>query len=1030
MNSFNIEKLFKTIQFLLKNYDCYDVYFLDNKRKWNKNPEKLKDIISSEVWFRIWASSRYYDNDELLDLFKPIVNNVHFQGLMSKFTNNADGMEIDITDTLITFEILYDLIEYHIHILNTEKYIPDWNYQGKKIQNEYLCRVDDFKKNLKSLLSDQVLFDSFFQIYKALTKNNLFNSISTTINEEIKLYEEQILLKRKLEESKKINQIYDFLSNKIDFDIGSSVTQKQALIRPFLRLLNDAINPAPIGLQFEIVSILGALKDPRCAKTLLNLLKNTSLEYTNLISNIIYALGNLQYSEISDYLKMILQLPDYIDLSSGYKQPIYDVKSEAIWSTGKLGITGRNLINEIVKYISHKDNTIKIALAWTMGMIGTKEKKEEGVVDLEILTTLLELLKDKNKKVFEESIYSLKVLGFYELIDNLNLNNIPATPILALKPSSIGLYELSETLYHLISLKQPVVIAVTGDSGTGKTYFCESIKYGFGDISKDDILYLMRDNPAHRTIFSRMIDKKFTKDFLDPQYYTIETMDEKKLASSQVFFDFINQYSHKKLIILDGWLDEIYFYQVLKIFYQFNYLDCVINFRTTYSTRRINLETREGILERVRDCLRFVENPPIEETEFYRNGDVYVYNLDNSINSRLSADEIKEVFSRKKVRLWAEHIRIGSFAKKLKELEIKEKPLNVRTEDFIMQNDCKIETEDEAIEIHTERFFRSINNDIVGEPNLLQKIRFKKFIPEKISHYSPGIIAYHNTDGIVGILTGINDQNHFTQIRKDKIYNHCIFNDQIFAIGNESKIYLFDFNKNLLRTLKISAPPLSAIATDRNNIIATGHQDGTIRIWDINSKITHLLKGHKNPIIDIVIDKKGIIVSNSIDGELRLWNLYNNSIKIYNDMMFNTSLMGLERTSDNIIFVKENNVIKLDQENETIKIVSLPNDLEPIAFYPYYDGRIFAGYRKKEDRIYFIVIEFKKDKGFYNTIRTDMNRITGITAMGPRIIISGMDTDGAIIEILGSETYVRGEFEKLQILKNSKRHFQYHSMIF
>ena len=58
-----------------------------------------------------------------------------------------------------------------------------------------------------------------------------------------------------------------------------------------------------------------------------------------------------------------------------------------------------------------------------------------------------------------------------------------------------------------------------------------------------------------------------------------------------------------------------------------------------------------------------------------------------------------------------------------------------------------------------------------------------------------------------------------------------------------------------------------------------------------------------------------------------------------------------------------------------------------------------------------------------------MNRITGITAMGPRIIMAGIDNDGASIEILGSENYVRGEIEKLKILKNSKRHFQYHSMI-
>jgi len=203
-----MEKLFKKIQLLLKNYDCYDVYFLDNEGNWHKNPETLKDIISSEVWFRIWASSCSNDNrEQILNLFKPIVNNANFQDLMMKFKNVSVGKETDITETIVIFELLYNIIEYQIYILNIEKYIPDWNYQEKKIQNEYLLRVDSFKKNLKNLLSDQILFDSFFQIYKELTNSNLFNSISTTINEEIKLYEQQILLKGKLEESRKVYEI-------------------------------------------------------------------------------------------------------------------------------------------------------------------------------------------------------------------------------------------------------------------------------------------------------------------------------------------------------------------------------------------------------------------------------------------------------------------------------------------------------------------------------------------------------------------------------------------------------------------------------------------------------------------------------------------------------------------------------------------------------------------------------------------------------------------------------------------------------
>ncbi|MGB9721051.1 MAG: hypothetical protein ACPL28_06220 [bacterium] len=943
---------------------------------------------------------------------------------MIKFKNIPDEMALDIVDTLGIFELLYNLIEYQVYILNTEKYIPDWNYQEKKRQKTYLHKVEDLRMNLKNFLSEPVLFDSFFQIHKELINNSLFNSISTIINEEIGIYEHQISLNEKLKEDTKINQIYDSLSNKIDFDINSSITQGQALIKPFLRALNDTQNPVPIGLQFEIVSLLGALKDPRHAKTLFNLLKNTKVENTNLLSNIIYALGNVQFSKISEHLKEILQLPDYIDTPAGYKQPLYDIKSEAIWSAGKLGISGKNLINEMVKYISHKDNTIKIALAWAMGTIGKEEKKETGVVDIEILTTLLELLKDKNKKVFEESIYGLKVLEFYELIDSLNLDNIPATPILALKPSSIGLYELSETLYYLFNLKKPVVMAVTGDSGTGKTYFCEAIKYGFGDISNDDILYLMRDNPGHRTLFSRMIDKKFTKDFLDPQYYTIEMMDEINIAPYDVFFDFIKQNSHKKLIILDGWLDEIYFYQVLKTFYQFNYLDCVVNFRTTYSTRRINLETREGILERVRDCLRFIENPPIEETEFYRNGDVFVYNLDNSIGSRLSSGEIKEIFSRKKVGVWANYIHIGRFDKESKIIPAFEETLESKIENFQPLNDNKIAIEEKPIKIQTEHFARINNESPESQPNLLQTIKLYKSKPEQITYYSPGMIAYSDKNGRFGLLVGINNQNFFTQIEEEDISGLCVHNEFVCWVSPKSGVNALDFNKNRLLIFQTSANP-SVIASDRYNIIATGENDGTIRIWNINSRITKVISGQRKAITGIVVKKNGLIVSSSVDGELRIWNLREGVVKIYKDARFATEKIGIYQYSDDVILLKDNSIFILNPEIDRLNSLKINGMNEATAFYPYYAGRIFAGFQNGNKSV-FVAIEPQKEKSIYTIIGIKNDKITGILTMGPRIITASRDG----LNIWGSEIYVRNELEKLKILKESKKRFYYHSMIF
>ncbi|MEO0107180.1 MAG: hypothetical protein ABIL46_07625 [candidate division WOR-3 bacterium] len=1015
------EKLLQNIQILLKNYDCYDIYYLDKNGSWQKNPQTLRDIISSEVWFRIWESFNISQNEgQIISLFNTIINNENFQNLLLKFKNTSESTEIDITYTLSIFELLYALIEYQCLVINTEQYIPEWDYKERKKQSQYLSQKNEFETNLRNLLNKTSLYDSFLNLHQEIKKNELFNFITAIINEQNKFCEQQTSVKAILDYNKKFSDIYETLNVNINLDFGYSITQGKSLVRPLIKILKDDWNMLNPGLKFEIVSMLGALKDPRCARTLVNLLKITRPENTNLISNIVYVLGNVHFIEMSYNLKEILQLPDYVNVSTGYKIPVYDVKSEAIWTIGKLGILGKNLINEMAKYRYHKDNTIKIALAWALGIIGAEEKKKEGAVDLEILTTLLEFLNVKDKKLFEEAIYSLKKIGFYEIIEQINFTNIPATPILSLKPSSIGLYELSETIYHLMGLKQPVVMAVTGDSGTGKTYFCEVIKNGFGDIPKDEILYLMRDNPAHRTMFSRMIDQEFVKDFLDPQYYTIEMMDEKKLSPSEAFSNFIKQHSHKKLIILDGWLDEIYFYQVLKTFYQFNYLDCVVNFRTTYSTRRINLETREGILERVKDCLRFVENPPIEETEFYRNGDVFIYNLDNSIGSRLSSEEIKEVFSRKKVGLWADYIRIGRFHKEEKELIIIEEAINTKKEKYTIHPDSEIAIGEEPIDVQTEHFSRILNENLSSQPNLLQTINLDKTAPMKISYYSPGMIAYSNKDGMVGILTGVNNQNLYTKIKPDKLLGHCHYNE-LLCLAHSSSIHAIDFTKNRKLVFTVSTVPISAFSSDRSKNFITGHYDGTIRLWDFEGKKTSLLLGHKSAIISLLITKNKNIISCGIDGEVRIWNLGDGSMEIFNDSRFTTEYMSTFRFFNNIIFLKNDTFIVLNPELEIIKLIKI-NEIDKItAFYPYYDGRIFAGF-EKNDKYGLIVLEDK----FYKIISFLEKKIDSILIMGPRIIT----TSEMGLNIWGSENYVNGEIEKLKILKESRKPFYYHSMIF
>lgn len=56
------------------------------------------------------------------------------------------------------------------------------------------------------------------------------------------------------------------------------------------------------------------------------------------------------------------------------------------------------------------------------------------------------------------------------------------------------------------------------------------------------------------------------------------------------------------------------------LLYEKDKLDLVVNFRTNFSPRRLNLEIREIALESVRFHLFFLEEPTIEDTLLYQEG--------------------------------------------------------------------------------------------------------------------------------------------------------------------------------------------------------------------------------------------------------------------------------------------------------------------------------------------------------------------------------------------------------------------------
>ncbi len=1036
MNNTTIDNYITQIIELLNRYDPYDVYYLDQEGNWQKEPKTITEIISSEIWFRLWEAYQRPDyENQVSSLIEPIITNEKSEALIKKLagtahiTTNVDSLFLKI------FELLYLLVEYHFYLMNTRIHIPDWNYKEKRRQKEYQNKKEEFISKLNEKFKSQELLMTFFTIYEQMLnkKNGIFERVCSIIFDEERINKQLERFEDIFIENKKIDELYTVLGTQIDFDLESIASTAQALLRPLLNLLNTTHFEISSGLHYNIISLLGGLNDPRSTKTLLNLLHKTEPSYVNLVGNIIYALGNIGYKNLPENLKRILQLPDYIKPPKmEHRQPITEIKIEAIWAIGKCGINAKDEIDDLAELRNHRDNKIKIHLAWALGMIGAAQKNESGGIDVKIITTLLDLLNEPDKKLFEETIYNIKKLGFYEIIDSLNLKYIPKTPILALKPSSIGLYELSETILHLIGIKHSVVLAVTGDSGTGKTYFCETIKNGFGNIAKEEILYLMRDNPGDRALFSKMLDPKYVREYIERQYANTGFQIEVGLSGSEFLHNFIQKNANKKLIILDGWLDDTYFYQVLKVFYRCGFLDCIVNFRATYSTRRINLETRERILERVKDCLRFVENPAIEDTEFYRNGDVFVYNLDNSISSRLSREEIKEIFSRKKIGVWGEHIRIGRFEKGLRKATIIKENLLPEIKNIEIKPTQPFNMVTAEINIKTTHFSRLINEE-TSEQNLIQTIDIKNMQPKNIVYHSPGIIAYYDDSGIAGILTGINNQNSFTSLN-DRLYNLCICDNMLCLAGQSEKMYLIDFDKKESMTIETYTPGISCLTSDRSSIIVTGHTDGSIRIWDIKKKMITQLCGHIGAVTSLIVLKNNNVISLGSDSELRLWNFQLGNVRIYKFKNPMKWFISSYISPDDCIFIDSDwGTIKtyiLNLQDNTVKKIITNEAGLAQSCCASIDGKIFIGYQNSTKKGMLIVIQPQDNDYYYKIIGKHGKAIAGCITMGPQIITLGIDGGETNLKIWASDKYAEETKEKLRILKGVRKPFQYYSLIF
>lgn len=1037
----DIDRLIRqTIQWLA-GYHPETVVFLNRQGRWAKEPLTTRDRVSNELWHCIWWRHRADERLAVLQqVYAPFcsdaigwaVTEKIYRWLCSSAAPDADAV-------LQIMEVLDALIQHQAWHRRAMAYLPEWDFRGKARRTEYLERAQAFAQGLGACLDGKTEKAHFRKLWPQLAKveGMPIDRLCGIISEEEGVRDQIETVLQAFWQAQRGDQAMSLLEEQLGPKLSMRPVHPTALLRPCLDLLTLPQLEMASGLQYEVTGILGRLRDIRSTKHLLEILERSSRRHTQVRCNAIYALGRLQRSSALPYYLEVLTGPNSteVDLpgrSSRYSLSLHTEKRESIWALGKLGTAAQETIPVLARYGHRPNRDVATELAWTLGCIGRAQKEKAGGLDAALVTGLLQLLQSENTVVFEESALAMRKLGLPDFLHHLYLHNFSTVPILSLKPSSNGLYELSETLFYLMSLKTPVVMAVTGDSGTGKTYFCEAISKGFGGLCSGDILFLQRDHPGHMRAFNRILGLKWLRTHVDPQHYQDYPLAEEQDDPDLYFRQFMRQCAGRKLIILDGWRDPEYFHEVIERFYDHNRLDVVVKFHAAYSTKRLNLEEREGTLERVTAHLPLVEEPAIEETVFYREGSLLLYQLDNSIPSRLNRSEIEEIFSSRKISDWGQTVHIGELAKGDQPARSRETMRTSRQQAAAVKRETMESLKTTLFTPRESNFLRRTNEHPHRQPNLIQSIELEDGIIQRIEFFTPGQIAYGDAEGTVGILSGFQDRIFSTNAHNRPVRYLAVAGGSVVSSDSQGELKETSFRHRRMTTWASTSSSICSLACGRDGLVAMGHEDGTVRAWDRAAQEVFVLGGRSGTVRALAPGRSGAVLYADEAGEVCLWNVRGGQVTVFG--LPDLSITALAWCPDGRWVAAGRSPGRPERKNrEGTLIVEIVDpesgrgerfDLERHAevrtLKVYFDGRIFAGLsplQEDHDPLTLMVLDPQSTPARIAFLSGHEVETTDCITMGPRIITCGREAGGqGTIRISGGLSYVESERRKSRLL--------------
>jgi hypothetical protein len=1030
---------------LLEAYPPTRPVWLDAEGVWREDPHDLHQRVSNELWHRLWLEgSGEAETGGRTPAAEPVTG--LYAELWAPFERPTEGEAAPAAgapaaairalaaafgvrdpagrEALAVHESVCRLIEEEVLDRGSRTHIPEWDEAGKRRQAARRTRRDGLREKI-----DRALPPPAPNLRAALA--DALRGPGPTAEMVAVLVEEERVRDHLFATGSELGgeAEREVLSDVLPPRLGDLSPMPAALARTLIGLLSDPRFDTATGIPYQAAHTLGAVRDVRSCEALRRVLDTTGEVHTHLRAVLLYVLGCLVRAETRPEFAAVLAGPDSISRTrrdgSTYEQSLGAEQREAVWALGRFGRSALSALPALARCTPHPDRDVRLALAWALGRLGREQKAIDGGLDAAILIPLLQLLLDRDIKVFEEAAFALRELDLPEYLYTFYLGRVEKVPILALKPARTGLYELSETLLYLGEHKRPVVLAVTGDSGTGKTYFCQCLRDGFGGVGPEEILYLARDDPAHLAIFNRMLGLDFLRRHIDPEHYSEYPVSAEGDDPDRYFREFMAAQKDSRLIILDGWRDAAYFDHVIRLFYERGRLDLIVRFQATWSTRRLNLEARDKYLERVTACLSYVEDPVLEESRFCRGGQVISYHLDNSIPSRLTGPEIREVFGHAKVDAWGDHIRIGDFPGG------RTAPLTEETVRFEPQRETPAaegssftlaEAPLRTIETH---FQRQLNEDPEREPNLLQTLLTPGPGIVRIDYYQPGQLAFGAADGSVGLLTGLGDRLFHTEAGEAGIDALAVLGERICVLDDRRRVRLYSLRRGTVAELPATPSPVTCLATDCSDRLVSGHQDGSISIWETASGRCTRLEGHSAAVRALEVCCGGTLWSGDDSGEFRFWDPAGERVHVRRFSSGRIRCLSVFREGHLVVGLEEPqaappgcSIALLDGAGRSARRLPVAASPRLNTLHLYFDGRIVAAVAAgPKTGGTLLVLDPRGGTARRTVLPGHAGGTTGCLTMGPRILTCGQDDDGGVtVKIWGADTYVRSELEKLPLL--------------